>query len=370
MDVDEAEHDARHNLVEAIQWEIAARVLTLGVNVILDFGFWGKSEREDFRARAARLGASCEIHFLNFSEEILFERLAKRNAQHLPNTTSMNLTFLGTAAANAYTEGFCSCANCQQARKLGGRNLRKRSAALINYDLLIDLGPDVMTAAAMHNCPLTQVRYCLQTHAHADHLDTSHFLSRSPGYGVVGAPRLHFYASAGTLRVAARLLERDCEPHSFFDPEIGERLNLEIHQIEALQQFTMGHYRVTAFTANHDRFVESLLYAIESDGRGIFYGTDTNILPEETWRGFHQHKLCFDVVILDHTYGPDKTGSDHLIAEKFIEHVARMRDEKLLEEGARILATHISHDANTVHAELTEFAARHGYEVAYDGMTV
>ena len=282
----------------------------------------------------------------------------------------MNLTFLGTAAANAYPEAFCSCDNCEQARKLGGRNLRKRSAALINDDLLIDLGPDIMTAAATHNRPLTKVRYCLQTHAHADHLDTSHFLSRSPGYGVVGAPRLQFYASAGTLRVAAQLLARDCEPHSFFDPEISERLNLEIHQIKALQQFTMGQYRVTAFTANHDSYVESLLYAIESKGRTIFYGTDTDTLPEETWQGFHQHKLCFDVVILDHTYGPDKSGEGHLSAKKFIEHVARMREEKLLKESARVLATHISHDANPVHEDLVEFATKHGYEVAYDGMSL
>jgi len=282
----------------------------------------------------------------------------------------MNLTFLGTAAANAYPEAFCSCANCQQARKLGGRNLRKRSAALINDDLLIDLGPDIMTAAAMHNCPLTKVRYCLQTHAHADHLDTSHFLSRSPGYGVVGAPRLHFYASAGTLRVTAQLLARDCEPHNFFDAEISERLNLEIHQIEALQSITMDQYRVTAFTANHDPYVESLLYAIESNGRSIFYGTDTAELPEETWQGFHQHKLCFDVVILDHTYGPDKSGDDHLTAEKFIEHIARMREEKLVKETSRFLATHISHDANPVHPELAEFATKNSYEVAYDGMTV
>jgi hypothetical protein len=42
----------------------------------------------------------------------------------------------------------------------------------------------------------------------------------------------------------------------------------------------------------------------------------------------------------------------------------------LLKEKARILATHISHDATPVHAELAEFAARHGYEVAYDGMTL
>ena len=79
-DVEEDDHDARHNLIEAMLWDIAARVLTLGVNVILDFGFWAKVEREDYRARAAQLSAGSEIHFLNVKKEILLERLAARNA--------------------------------------------------------------------------------------------------------------------------------------------------------------------------------------------------------------------------------------------------------------------------------------------------
>jgi phosphoribosyl 1,2-cyclic phosphodiesterase len=241
---------------------------------------------------------------------------------------------------------------------------------LINDDLLIDLGPDIMTASNTHGRPLSGVRYCLQTHAHADHLDTSHFLSRSPGFGVVGAPRLHFYASPGTLRLTAQLLERDCAPLSFLDPEVGERLNLEIHQIDALQSFAVGRYQVTAFPANHDPTVDPLLYAVEADGRRIFYGLDTATLPEETWQAFHRLKLQFDLVILDHTYGPDEYGSDHLSAHQVIEHVKRMREEGLLTDGARALVTHIAHEGNPVHPELADFAARHGYEIAYDGLTV
>ena len=282
----------------------------------------------------------------------------------------MIITFLGTAAANAYPEAFCQCNHCERARALGGPSLRKRSAALINDDLLIDLGPDIMTASFLHGRSLTKVRYCLQTHAHADHLDPSHFLSRSPGYGVVGAPRLHFYASTATAQRAAQLLERDCAPASLFDPEVGERLNLAIHPVQALQSFTVGPYRVTAFPANHDPAVEPLLYAVEADGRTIFYGTDTATLLDETWQAFHRHKLRFDVVILDHTYGPDESGSDHLSAQQFIEHVARMREEGLLTDKARILATHVAHAGNPVHPELADFAARHGYGVAYDGLTV
>ena len=51
QDAEEQEHDARHDLIEAMLWEVAARVLSLGVNVILDFGFWSRSEREDYRSR-------------------------------------------------------------------------------------------------------------------------------------------------------------------------------------------------------------------------------------------------------------------------------------------------------------------------------
>ena len=282
----------------------------------------------------------------------------------------MIITLLGTSAANAYPEAFCRCKNCEQARILGGKSIRKRSAALINDDLLIDLGPDIMTASNIHNCSLSGVRYCLQTHAHADHLDTSHFLSRSPGYGVVGAPRLHFFASSGTLRHTAHLLERDCSPAGFLDPEVGEHLNLEVHQIYPQQSLTVGSYIVTAFPANHDPIVEPLLYAIQMNGRTIFYGTDTATLPEETWRSFHKHKLQFDLVILDHTYGPNEPGSDHLSAHQFIEHVARMHSQGLLTPNARAFATHIAHEGNPAHPHLEEFAKQNGYEIAYDGLVL
>ncbi len=83
----------------------------------------------------------------------------------------MLLTFLGTGSAEGYPNAFCRCGNCERARTLGGRSLRKRSSALINDDLLIDFGPDIMTASFMHSRSLASVRYCLQTHSHADHLD-------------------------------------------------------------------------------------------------------------------------------------------------------------------------------------------------------
>ena len=58
--------------------------------------------------------------------------------------------------------------------------LREASAAVINNHLLIDLGPDITAASQTHACSLCNVRYCLQTHAHAEQLDLSHLLLGVP----------------------------------------------------------------------------------------------------------------------------------------------------------------------------------------------
>ena len=81
QDAEEPEHDARHTLIESMLWNIASRALALGTNVILDFGFWAREEREDFRLRARQLGARCEVHFLDVPEQELLRRLALRNSQ-------------------------------------------------------------------------------------------------------------------------------------------------------------------------------------------------------------------------------------------------------------------------------------------------
>lgn len=280
----------------------------------------------------------------------------------------MIITFLGTAAANAFPEAFCKCENCEQARLLGGSSLRKRSSLLVNDDLLIDLSPDIMAASQNHGCALTNVRYCLQTHSHADHLDLSHLLSRSPEYGTLGTPILNFYASAETLQKAAEIFERDLADYSLLSPEAEVRLKLKLHRIEPLQPFSMGNYRVIAFPANHAPGMGAMLFAVEDGGHSIFYGTDTASLFEETWQAFHHFQMKFDLVILDHTYGPSQPGSDHLSAHQVIEHVQRMRSEGLLKSNGRAFATHIAHEGNPAHPELAAFAAEHGYEAAYDGL--
>jgi predicted kinase len=86
LDLENQEHDARHNMIETIMWKLATRALKLGVTVFLDFGFWAREERDFFRARASELGASCQIHFMDVSSTELLERLKLRNTD-LPSGT-------------------------------------------------------------------------------------------------------------------------------------------------------------------------------------------------------------------------------------------------------------------------------------------
>lgn len=282
----------------------------------------------------------------------------------------MKITFLGTAAATSYPLVFCRCDFCNKARKLGGKDFRKRSSIIINNDLLIDMGPDIMSASFMHNKSIADIRYCLQTHPHSDHFDASHLTTRIPEYMGVNTPPLQIYGSEATLKKMSEMTKNEGYVSDIFDPKEKERLSLEIFPIEPLQTIEFGSYQVTAFASNHDKSVNSLLYTITENDFTVFYGTDTDSLSEETWQGFRDKKLKFDIVVLDHTYGPDSDSGNHLNANRFIEQTKRMKTESLLTENARIFATHISHEGNPTHDELSKYAVENGYEIAYDGLAI
>ncbi len=281
----------------------------------------------------------------------------------------MHLIFLGTSAANAYPEPFCACEHCHQARALGGRSLRKRSAMLINHDLLIDLGPDILASANQHRISLTQVRFCLQTHAHADHLDLSHLQSRSPAFGVVGTPVLDFFASETTLHQADAIYRTFLAHEPLLTPATETALRVRFHAVEPMHPFKAGPYRIIPFPTNHAP--GALLFAIEDGVHTLFYATDSTSWEEAIWEGFHRFALQFDVVILDHTYGPNQPpGEDHLSANHVISYAHRLAEEGRLRDGAHILATHIAHEGNPPHPQLVTFAAQHGYEIAFDGLQI
>lgn len=80
-DFGQAEHDARHSAIERLMWQAAGQLLSLGVSVVLDYGFWAKEERDGLRRWAMQQGAACRIHYMDTPLEEIARRLEARN-QH------------------------------------------------------------------------------------------------------------------------------------------------------------------------------------------------------------------------------------------------------------------------------------------------
>jgi predicted kinase len=75
----EQAHTVRDQL-EALLFDVAERALELGLDVVVDFGVWSRDERETFRARASKVGARSELHYLDVPHDELLRRMAARNA--------------------------------------------------------------------------------------------------------------------------------------------------------------------------------------------------------------------------------------------------------------------------------------------------
>ena len=82
----------------------------------------------------------------------------------------MKIQFLGTAAYDVIPSLFCKCDTCMRARKLRGRNIRSRSQALVNDDLLLDFNPDTVMHFQRFEIDPNKITTCLITHSHEDHL--------------------------------------------------------------------------------------------------------------------------------------------------------------------------------------------------------
>ena len=76
--------EERRGRIEELQWKLAQQLLTLGLIVVIEWGTWGRSERDRLREGARALGAAVELHFLDASPDVLFERIQRRGMESPP----------------------------------------------------------------------------------------------------------------------------------------------------------------------------------------------------------------------------------------------------------------------------------------------
>jgi len=81
--------EGKRNALEGRLIWLALSALRIGVNVVLDFGVWGKDERSALRALAASVGATSELVYLQVDEEEQWRRIQARSLTDAATTFEM-----------------------------------------------------------------------------------------------------------------------------------------------------------------------------------------------------------------------------------------------------------------------------------------
>ena len=72
--------------VEALQWRLTQQLLLNGLIVIIEWGTWGREERDELRLGARRLGAAVELHHVSAPLDVLWGRVRERAMEDPPIT--------------------------------------------------------------------------------------------------------------------------------------------------------------------------------------------------------------------------------------------------------------------------------------------
>lgn len=282
----------------------------------------------------------------------------------------MKLRFLGTGAAGGYPNPHCRCENCVAARQAGGKSIRMMCAAMIDDDVLIDLGPDLSGAAIRFGLDYASVRWALQTHAHGDHLLPLHASARAASWAAKNAQPMEWFMNSHAVTAVVEGNAKSLPKMSMAVDNTDQAL-LALTTIQPWQELRFGPYRVLTIPANHGSAVEPMLFAIEKQGRSLLWGSDTSALPPDTWAQVAERGWRFDVVVLDHNDGFARDCSEtHMGSAAVLREFARMRTLGLVGDTTRLIGTHLGHHSNSIHEVEQARAEALGYDIAWDGLEV
>lgn len=267
----------------------------------------------------------------------------------------MKLTYLGTAAAEGFPAIFCNCRYCNEARALGGKNIRTRSQSLVNDDLLIDFPPDTYSHFLNNGIEGDKIKYLLLTHGHSDHFYTEDMYMRSGAF-------------AHDMR--SEVLEVFCSRKTY--EKIGNvPENIKFNIIKAFETVKVGSYRITALPARHMPGGEPLFYIIEGD-KTLLYSHDTGYFFDEIFDYIKENKISFDMISFDCTNIdiPITDDGSHMGFPNIARVIERLKSIDVIKDTTVKYVNHFSHNGNPIQSVLEEKASVLGCGVSFDGCCV
>lgn len=274
----------------------------------------------------------------------------------------MNIQYLGTAAAEGIPAIFCECNVCKEARSLGGRNIRTRSQAVIDNQLLIDFPADTYMHFLQYNLPLEKIKHCIITHSHADHLYPADLIMRKRGYAHLQDMEepLRFYVGESGYQMIKALVDE------------ADMTEVEPVLITPFHTFEVADYLITPLRATHAPHTSPVVFLIEKDGKKLLYSNDTSDYPEDTWKYLQNNPRVCDLISLDCTEADkpiDYVG--HMNLERCIEMKERLKNIGMADERTIFVLNHFSHNGGKVlYEEFSAIAKKYGFIVSYDGMNM
>lgn len=268
----------------------------------------------------------------------------------------MKIKFLGTAAAEAFPAMFCDCENCRKAAALGGKNIRTRSQAIIDDDMLIDYPCDTYFHLVQNNINLLSIKHCLITHTHSDHFypDDLSWLK----YGYSHPPKnWHGLTVYGSEDIKKPLSEKTA----------NDFLNCEV--LSPFKTYKIGDYSVTPLKAKHGT-KNPYIYIICKENKALLYAHDTGIFPNETWKYLKNSGICFDAVSFDCNEGAAmKISYDtHMCLGDNLKCRDMLFENNLADENTKFVLNHFSHNGkDVVYDDFSKIAESYGFLTSYDG---
>lgn len=266
----------------------------------------------------------------------------------------MKVRLLGTGAADGIPTYFANTYVNDYARKHGGKDVRTRSAALLDNSIKIDLGPDTMPQLVRDRIDPQDWSAIVFTHSHDDH-----FAPAELQYWLFPFNDLeHFpYPIYGNEEIVRRI------------QEMYPDWPIELRTTRSFQCYRIGEYAITPVHANHkpDEDAQNLIF--QKDNKTFLYATDTGVWKEPTWEVLQDYRL--DLLVIECTEGVRGTDYEgHLGLLEMLEVINRLRGIGTVHDRTQIFTTHHSQNGGATHAELESVMAPHGVMPGYDGLEV
>lgn len=270
----------------------------------------------------------------------------------------MKIKYLGTAAYEGVPGLFCNCRVCKLSKERGGRNLRSRSQALVNDELLLDFNADTVWHYQRYGFDWEKIGACLITHSHSDHLYPDDIEMAAKAYSSEHRPIVFYAAQDGYEKIKA------------YTDKMGGRASAVL--IKAGERFFAEGYSVLPIRAYHSEKTSPVIYSISHGGKRMLYAHDTGVFGEDMRQGL-KGEGHFDLVSLDCTGCLGLNGTwrnGHMSLKSNLETVDWMRENRLIDEKTVIVLNHFSHNGGQTYDEMNEEAQKYGVTVSYDGLEI